>query len=331
MSKNYKQLSLGQRYQIESLLKAGLNQKMIAQQLDVHPSTISREIKRNIAKRGRTSGNYVATNAQRKTTIRHKEKPKHIVFTASMKQTIYKHLVDDHWSPELISKCSKSNMVSHERIYQWIWQCKHTNTRDVKPYKSLYQYLRHGRRRRKRGNRKDARGTIPNRIPIDQRPLIVNKRSRLGDYELDFMLGKDHKGALLVMIDRATLHTRLRKLSNRTANNVFQEIVKVANKNKYKAMTMTFDNDQAFSAHSKVAETLGVKTYFTRPYMSQDKGSVENRIGVIRRFFPKKTNLTFVTNKQVKEVEMKINNRPVRKFNYLTPNQVLLKKIALIT
>jgi len=94
---------------------------------------------------------------------------------------------------------------------------------------------------------------------------------------------------------------------------------------------MTFDNDKAFSSHTKVAEAIGVKTYFTRPYTSQDKGSVENRIGVIRRFFPKKTNLTFVTNKQVRDVEMKINNRPVRKFNYLSPNQVLQRKIALIT
>lgn len=331
MSKNYNQLSFGQRYQIESLLKAGMNQKMIAHQLEVHPSTISRELKRNIAKRGRTSGNYVASNAQRKTTLRHTEKAKHTVFTESMKQTIQKHLLLDRWSPELISKCSKVEMVSHERIYQWIWQCKHTNTKDVKPYRNLYQFLRHGRRRRKRGNRKDTRGIIPNRVPIAQRPLIVNKRSRLGDYELDFMMGKDHKGALLVMIDRATLHTRLRKLPKRTSSIVFKEIVKAANKNNYKPRTMTFDNDKAFSSHTKVAEAIGVKTYFTRPYTSQDKGSVENRIGVIRRFFPKKTNLTFVTNKQVRDVEMKINNRPVRKFNYLSPNQVLQKKIALIT
>jgi IS30 family transposase len=81
----------------------------------------------------------------------------------------------------------------------------------------------------------------------------------------------------------------------------------------------------------KVAEVLNVTTYFTRPYTSQDKGTVENRIGQIRRFFPKKTDLSLVTANQVKKVERLLNDRPVRKFNYKTPNQVLQEKIALIT
>lgn len=90
---------------------------------------------------------------------------------------------------------------------------------------------------------------------------------------------------------------------------------------------MTFDNDQAFSQHQKIAQTLNIKTYFTRPYTSQDKGTIENRNGVIRLFFPKKTDFEKVITKEIKRVETEINNRPVRKFGYLTPNEVFLKLI----
>lgn len=334
MSKNYKQLSLVQRYQIEAFIKAGMKQKNIAEYLGVSPSTISRELKRNTAQRGRTAKTYLATNAQRRTDLRHQLKPKFVKFNESMKDQAVKWLTVEKWSPELISfkgnqtgKCP----VSIEWLYQWIWQSKHGNKLADKPYKRIYLHLKHGRRRRKRGNRKDSRGVIPNRVPIEKRPKIVEKRIRPGDMEVDFMMGKNHKGALLVMTDRATLHTSLHKLSNRRSETVSKAIIKNLEQVEYPMHTVTFDNDLGFANHREVAEALNVDTYFTRPYTSQDKGTVENRIGQLRRFFPKKTDLSTVTNKQVKQVEKLLNNRPVRKFNYLTPNQVLQEKIALIT
>ena len=133
------------------------------------------------------------------------------------------------------------------------------------------------------------------------------------------------------MTDRATLHTRLHKLSNRRSETVSKAIIKKLGQAEYPKHTVTFDNDLGFANHAAVAEALNVDTYFTRPYTSQDKGTVENRIGQIRRFFPKKTDLSLVTDYQVKRVEQLLNDRPVRKFNYLTPNQVLQQKIALIT
>ena len=334
MSKNYTQLSLAQRYQIEALVKVGVPQKVIAAQVGVHSSTISRELQRNIAKRGCTAGLYKADNAHQKTTIRHQTKAKQILFSDEMKKVIEKQLQEDKWSPELISRSSKRKgkaMVSHERIYQWIWECKHTNKRKNRPYKKLYQCLKHGKRRRKRGNRKDNRAMIPNRVSIEKRPAVVNKRKRIGDIEVDLMVGKNHKGAILVMTDRATLHTRLHKLSSKESKGVGNGIIKCLTKNNYSVNTITFDNDRAFCCHEVVGKTLKAKTYFTRPYTSQDKGTVENRIGVLRRFFPKKTDLTAITHQLVKNVERKLNNRPVRKFNYLTPNHVLQQKIALIT
>jgi len=318
MDKNYKQLSLMQRYQIEALLKVGLKQKLIAEKIGVHPSTISRELRRNIALRGRTAGDYVASNAQRKTDIRHQQKPKQVLFTVEMKRHAIKQLMIDKWSPELISVKGKESgecPISHEWLYHWIWESKHGNKKADRAYKKLYKYLKHGKRRRKRGNCKDRRGVIPNRVPI----------------EADLMMGKNHKGALLVMTDRASLHTRIKKLNGKTSDEVSAAIIKKLSNSRYDLHTLTFDNDKAFTDHQEIGKELDVDTYFTRPYTSQDKGTVENRIGVIRRFFPKKTDLTFITHQQVREVEQKLNNRPVRKFNYQTPNQVLRGKIALIT
>lgn len=334
MSKNYTQLGLEQRYQIEAFVKAGMKQNFIAESLGVHPSTISRELARNIAKRGRGAKIYNANNAQRKTDFRHHEKAKRIVFGDEMKEAIVSKLTCEKWSPELISNASKlsgEKMVSHETIYKWIWESKKSNRRKDRRFKKLHLHLKNCRRKRKRGKRKDSRGIIPNRVSIEKRPKIVNRRSRLGDFEFDLMMGKNHKGAVLTMIDRSTRFTLLRKLTSKQSENMAQVGKKALSKIGFKIHTLTFDNDKVFSSHQKLGKTLGAKTYFTRPYTSQDKGSVENRIGVLRRFLPKKTDLTFVTERQLKEIEEKLNNRPVRKFKYLTPKQVLQKKIALIT
>ena len=333
MSKNYTQLSLIQRYQIEALIKAGMKQKMIAANIGVDPSTISRELSRNIAKRGRTAGEYVASNAQRKTDQRHLIKHKVVKFSTKMKEQAVRWLSDEKWSPEIISvegnKTGKCPM-SIESLYQWIWQSKHGNKAADKPFKKIYNLLKHGKRRRKRGSRKERRDIIHDRVPIDKRQKVVKQRKRPGDIEVDFMIRKNHKEALLVITDRATLHTKLHKLENRNSNTVSKTMVKSLLKSKYPIQTNTFDNDKGFADHMTVANALNADTYFTRPYTSQDKGTVENRIGQLRRFFPKKTDLSMVTSDQIKRVERLLNNRPVRKFNYKTPNQVLLEKIALI-
>lgn len=334
MSKNYNQLSSEQRYQIEALLQNEVTQKEIARIIGVNASTICRELKRNTPKRGRGALEYRAKNAQRRTDLRHQTKPKHVKFTDDMKVLARGLLQKEKYSPELIHEQGKiefRDFVSHETIYQWIWSGKVSNKREDRKDKKLYLHLAHGRRRRKRGLRRDSRGIIPNRTGIEKRPKVVEKRNRLGDIEVDLMMGKKHKGALLVMLDRASLKTKLRLLNSKESQQVKQKITSSWRGMKHIIKTITFDNDQAFGKHESIAKSLQAKTFFTRPYTSQDKGSVENRIGVIRRFFPKRTDLTKVKMERVREVEFMINNRPVRKFNYKTPNQVFSQKIALIT
>ena len=227
-------------------------------------------------------------------------------------------MADEKYSPELISAqwCKDGKQgVSHETIYKWIWQSKHSNKMEHAPDKKLYLHLRHARRRRKRGNYKDSRGLIAHRVSIENRPEIVNKRERLGDIEVDLIIGKNHQSGLLVTLDRATLIVTIDKIKSKKPEHIKMLILKrMAGKKHTK--TMTFDNDQAFSLHHEIAKELGIDTYFTRPYTSQDKGSIENRNGVIRRFYPKKTDFNEVDAKDVKRVENLINNRPIRKFNY---------------
>lgn len=332
----FKQLSLEQRYQIEALLKADKNQKEIASITGVHKSTISRELKRNIPKRGVGAKEYHSLNAWRKTRLRHERKPKYKRFTSKMKTIIQQWMIRERLTPELIyAKAIKEGtpMVSHETIYSWIWQMKHTNQRKNKPYKTLYKYLKHGRRHRKRGRIKDARGIIPGKVSIEKRPLLVNKRKRIGDMEVDLMMGKDHKSALLVITDRATIKTKLRKLQGKNSRIIALKTIKALQSEKAIIKTLTFDNDMAFANHLIIGKQLNAKTFFTHPYTSQEKGTVENRIGVIRMFYPKKTDFNLISHHEIKRVENSINNRPVRKFNYLTPNQFYNQKlkVAFIT
>ena len=141
------------------------------------------------------------------------------------------------------------------------------------------------------------------------------------------MMGKNHQSALLVVTDRATIKTSIRKVNGKNSSAIAKKIISIFKTQSHWIKTLTFDNDMAFAKHLHIANKLGVKTFFTRPYISQDKGTVENRIGVIRMFYPKKTDFNRISYQDVKKVENHINNRPVRKFNYLTPNQLFNKKI----
>ena len=332
--KKYNQLNLGQRYQIECLLGLGYNQTEIAKMLGRDKSTISREISRNTGKRGRGAGEYRAELSQKKSELREKFKPKSKRLTDKMLRYIRKQLKNERWSPEIISQKGMEkygDFVSPETIYQYIWKCKKSNRREYADDKELYKYLRHSKRYSKRSKTKQNRGKIPNRTPMSERPEIVESRTRIGDLEVDLMMGTKHKPGLIVITDRTTIETDLIKITTKESELIADKIIeKLSAKTHVK--TLTFDNDLAFAKHELIAEVLNVKTYFTRPYTSQDKGTVENRIGVIRRFFPKGTDMTKVHWNTIKSVERKLNNRPVRKFNYLSPKEkkLLLTNVALV-
>ena len=333
--KRYKQLDQEQRYTIEKMRNEGYSQISISEVIGVHRSTISRELRRNTPKRGRGANIYNGKNAHHKAIIREQAKPKAYRFTCWMLSYIRDQLKKEKWSPEFISAKGKEvygDFVSHEAIYQYIWISKHSTHRHYRSDKDLHKHLRHFSRRKKRKNTKHNRGCIPNRTPMSERPAEVEKRTRIGDIEVDLMMGKDHKPGLIVLTDRTTLETHLIKTNSKKANDISDKIIRRLSRHKKTIRTLTFDNDLAFAQHEKIAKELDVKTYFTRPYTSQDKGIVENRIGVTRHFFPKGTDMTMVHYNTIKSVETKLNNRPVRKFKYLSPLQKkeLINRVALV-
>jgi len=330
----YTQLSVENRHQIKALLDAGHNQSEIARTIGVHRSTISRELNRNVANADPEGKGYQPESAQQLTDQRHRDKPKHRRFTEDLKAQARRWLTEEKLSPELISgrwQVMGTRGVSHETLYQWIWDAKHRGDSDDA---DLYKDLKHGAGKRKRGNRQDSRDKITGRTSITERPDVVAKRSRLGDIEVDLMMGKAHKSALLVLTDRTTLLTKLQKVTSRRAEPMAEAIIdQLAGLPSAFIKTLTFDNDKAFARHQDIAKQLDADTYFTRPYTSQDKGTVENRIWVIRRFFPKGTDLRKVSGERIKTVEEYLNFRPIRKFDYLNPIQQSLthRSVALIT
>lgn len=329
--RTFSQMNKEERIKIETMVEAGYTQSDIAKYLNRSESTISRELRRNIPKRGRGAGDYCASKAQAKTDQRHKQKAKAIKLDDEIKCKIKKLIIEQKLSPELISgraKLEKVNMVSHETIYQFIWKCKHGNKRMDKPFKALHKYLKHYGRRRKRGNQYENRGHLFNRISITQRPEHINKRKRIGHAEMDIVLGANRKPGILIIQDRKSRKSWLKKIEHKKAHYINSKIKSILKKSEKPIRSITTDNDLAFAKH----HLLNVNVCFTNPYSSQEKGSVENRIGQLRRFFPKRTNFDKISESRIKEVEHLLNNRPLKMFNYKTPNEVFFNNaLALMT
>ncbi|MDP3877946.1 MAG: IS30 family transposase [Methylobacter sp.] len=214
--RNYKQLTQGQRYQIEVLKAAGKNQKKIAELLGVSGSTVCRELKRNQGKRG-----YRPKQAQIKADKRRTQAVKALKMTAETIDLIDAKIVID-WSPEQISgwlKVDQGIKISHERIYQHIWMDKrHGGT--------LYQHLRQSnKKRKKKYGSKDKRGQIRNRVSIDERPEIVTQKARIGDWEIDTVIGKNHQGALVTIVDRVSKFTLIKKVDSKHAEVVTEATI----------------------------------------------------------------------------------------------------------
>ena len=319
----YTQLTETQRYQIYALNKAKMTQTEIAQIIGVHKSTVSREIHRNSGLRGYRPKQAHSFAIQRKL---HKAKQR---ITTQTWETI-NTLIKQEWSPEQISgwlKSEKHMSVSPEWIYQYIYTDKRYGGQ-------LYQHLRCQKQRKKRYGSNSRRGTIPNQISIDQRPAIVEKRQRIGDWELDTVIGKNHKQALVTLVERKSRFTLIAKVIRKTAENVSDAIIKLLFPYPNKVKTLTADNGREFAQHETIAQQLKVRFFFAHPYASWERGLNENTNGLIRQYFPKKTDFTTITNEHIQFVIERLNNRPRKCLGFKTPNQIfagLKPEVALAT
>jgi transposase, IS30 family len=310
--KNYSQLTQGLRYQIEILKKAGKNQKDIAELVNVSGSTICRELQRNTGKRG-----YRPKQAQRKAETRRKLAVKPLKMTLAVIDLIQAKL-SINWSPEQISgwlKVEQDLFISHERIYQHIWADKLKGG-------FLYKTLRHSGKKRKQYGSKDKRGQIRNRVSIDDRPMIVSEKTRLGDWEIDTVIGKNHQGALVTIVDRVSKLSLIKKVASKHADIVTEATITLLRPYLDKTLTITADNGKEFAGHEKIKAALAADIYFAHPYSSWERGLNENTNGLIRQYFTKGSSFENITDKDVDEVMEKLNHRPRKTLNYRTPHAV---------
>lgn len=312
----YQQIIDSQRYQIEAYLKAKYTVTQIAKELGVHKSTISRELKRNSRKRSYSGIHAIMVSKERK-----KESYKHHVFDNNMKQYIATKLINNQWSPEQIKgRCDIEgvSMVSTERIYQYIYQ-------DQVEGGLLYKHLRTAHRwRKKRLNRKDQRGQIANRVMINQRPKIVDAKARFGDWEVDTIIGKNHKTAILTATERKSQFELMVKTDGTKAESIKKQMINLLAPFKELVKTITSDNGKEFTNHQEISKKLQADFYFAEPYSPWQRGLNEYNNKLIRQYLPKKTDFNLIDNKAINMIISNLNSRPRKLLGYKTPNEVFL-------
>jgi transposase, IS30 family len=315
-------LNLEQRYIISEMYSEGKSLGSIGLVLNKCKLVISREICRNCDKR---SGRYLADQVQRKTDARKRVKNTRSDFNREVQEYVDSQLLRKH-SPEQIVGLAKRDgvaCVSHERIYQHVWKDKRTGG-------TLHKQLRNkGKKYRKRGSNRDNRGLLPNRVNISERPIEVERRERVGDWEIDTIIGKDKRGAIVTINDRATGLLRMKKLKGKDATELANEVIVLMMDLRTYNKTMTSDNGKEFARFDLIAKELNLDYYFANPYSSWERGSNENLNGLIRQYIPKGTDLNTVTDDYVQWVEDELNDRPRKRHNFDTPNNVFQATVAL--
>ena len=315
----YAQLTQEQRYQIYAFKKAGFSQTAIAYEIGVHKSTVSREIRRNRGKRG-----YRPKQAHAMAVDRRSKAKKFVKMTPQVVALI-EDLVGQDFSPEQVCgflKRKHTIQISHETVYQHVLADKAKGG-------SLYRHLRHAhKKRKKRYGSCDRRGQIKGRVSIDERPVIVDTKKRLGDWEIDTIIGKKHKGALLSLVERKSKFTQIRKLAKKQADLVAEAVIDLLNPHKEKVLTITADNGQEFAHHEYIKEQLTADVYFAHPYHAWERGLCENTNGLIRQYFPKTMDFQTITEEHVKMAMNRLNNRPRKTLGYKTPYEVFFQTIT---
>lgn len=308
---SYAQLAAEQRYQIYALMKAGHRQTKIAAVVGVHKSTISREVRRNRGLRGyRPLQAHQLAVHRRQTKAQCRLTPEH--------WSLIERLLQEDWSPEQISLWLAAQQVltiSHEWIYQHVLQDKAQDG-------SLYRHLRCQKARKKRYGAYDRRGHLRNRVSIEERPSIVEDRTRLGDWELDTIIGKGRRKVLVSLTERTSRLALIAKVPNKEAVGVTHAILKLLTPLSKQVYTLTADNGKEFAQHEAIAKALNADFYFAHPYASWERGLNENTNGLIRQYFPKSCDFTTITQQDLDHVMHKLNNRPRKCLGMKTPNQV---------
>jgi len=312
----YDHLTKEDRIVIRTLVQEKRSKQYIADRLGRDVSTVKREIRRNAGLRG-----YRPKQAQEKADAR-KHTPRTIKMTSEVVAHIEEKICEDY-SPEQVSDTMADTVgvrISPERIYQHLWT-------DKREGGDLYTHLRiaHGKKRRKRYGKNDWRGRIPGRVDISERPEIVAKKERIGDWEADLVSGAHHRGFLVTLVERKSKFTLIGSVVRKTAEAVGGEVIRMLKGVKDWVHTITYDNGREFAGHQKVNATLNCASYFATPYHSWERGLNENTNGLIRQYIPKQSDLRRIGSDDIQFVQNRLNRRPRKTLAYETPEEVFLQ------
>lgn len=326
--RTYQHLSLKERDTLARLWAQGCSLGEIARALDRNKGTISRELRRNGTHIRKLYGAAQAHQRSRirKTNAGHRERLKNNYIRAYVRKQLR-----NGWSPELIAGRlrklpKKRQMICPESIYRFVYDP------DIRHQENLVPYLARAHRHRLPwGHRHTHRDLhIPERISIRQRPAAVENRKQVGHWENDSVMARASQAAVNVLVERTIRLTKLSRLSQRTAWATSVAIVRsLSHLPSRLRRTITYDNGAENVEHQRTNKKLKMKSYFCEPFHSWEKGTVENTIGLIRRFFPKKTNFDRISVKELKRVERWLNNRPRKVLHYDTPLEIYRRTVAL--
>ena len=314
-----KHLQKEERIKIQTLLDVGKSIDEISVYLNRHRSTIYREMNRPGVQLEKYNADAYHLQSRTNMVRNHDDRSP----AQETVKLIEQQIIQNQWSPEQISQWLKlhhKEEVSHTWIYQYV-------TKDKAEGGELSNHLRRNGSCQK--GPVEYRGKIPNRIPIEQRPEIVTKRTRLGDYEIDLIVGPKNKGAILTVVDRVSRECAIRKLANKSASEVELAVTQAI---KGEAHTITSDNGTEFTNHQNIAKELSIKYFFANPYASYERGSIENLNGLIRQYIPKGKEFDDIEQNELNIIENKLNNRPRKVLDFLSPVEYReIYKIANLT
>ncbi len=309
--KSYKHLSLSQRYQIAASYRNGISAQQIAVQLARDPTTIRRELKRC------EPGYYTPEQAHRHYRQSRKHRPAYKL-TPEIIELVSSLLTQQH-SPEQV--CGRLRLetglrLSPMSLYRLIYT-------DADAGGTLWAHMRSTRIKPKpRTPRTTLRGCIKNRVSIHQRDPVVDKVERIGDLELDTIIGKARKGVVATVTDRLSSYIWMAACGDKQAWPLSEKVKKVLRPVSDNLHTITSDNGLEFAEHHRISHALKVDYYFADPYQTNQRARIEHANKLIRQYLPKSWDLRGITRRELNPIEHKLNHRPRKKLGFKTPHEV---------
>ena len=312
---NYHQLSEHERYIIAFCMKRGVSKPKIAEFLDRHPSTIYREVSRNVTHHDNWYRHFIAHNYA---IARRRRERRGSHFTAEQWGMV-ENLLKCKYSPEQIAgmlKKTKEFSISHETIYQYI-------IKDKRRGGDLFRHLRQKiKRYRKRASDRGKRLKFQDKRPISDRPHSVERRSRIGHWEGDTVIGADRRHCLLTLVERKTGYTIIKKIKSKTISEVNKACLSAIKQNQSKFRSITFDNGLEFMGYNELEAKGHIKCYFANPFHAWERGSNENLNGLVRQYIPKGSCMKMVSQRDCNAIAKELNSRPRKRHGFIAPKEL---------